>query len=241
MEKYIHRENLALLRKRLAESHVNKRPRLPPSSLCRSIAWLAYRRRDPTPTNTMPAASNGVLAGNAGWGCECPHHGYLFFAWGQTGGIRSRLALFARPAPPACGLDRLTPARQGLAMQVRQEVSRRMQAFLRRKSMTRTSDFRRGIPGRFYPMNSDEGASAWQRKRNGRGLVRPTTTDRSAASPSIPAFGGLPKPSADSLRARRISLRPPPMTMNYGGDSNVGNGCPKLGWVFLNRLRVHPV
>ena len=113
-------------------------------------------------------------------------------------------------------------------MQVRQEVSRRMQAFLRCKSMLRISDFRRAFPRCFHPMDPDEGASAWQRKRNGRGLVRPTTMDRSAASPSIPAFGGLPKPSADSLRARRVSLRSLPMTMNHGGDSNVGNGFPKF-------------
>jgi hypothetical protein len=42
--------------------------------------------------------------------------------WGQTGAIPSRLALFARPAPPAHGLDRMSPARQGLAMQVRSIV-----------------------------------------------------------------------------------------------------------------------
>ena len=39
--------------------------------------------------------------------------------------------------------------------------------------------------------------------RNGRGLVRPATTDRTAASPSILAFGGLLKPSAD----QRITIR----------------------------------
>jgi hypothetical protein len=44
-----------------------------------------------------------------------------------------------------------------------------------------------------------------------KGLVRPTTTDCSAASPLITAFGGLPKPLADSLLVRRISLRPPPI------------------------------
>jgi hypothetical protein len=33
-------------------SYVNKRPRLTPPSLGGSIAWLADRRRDPTPTNT---------------------------------------------------------------------------------------------------------------------------------------------------------------------------------------------
>jgi hypothetical protein len=50
-----------------------------------------------------------------------------------------------------------------------------------------------------------------------------------AASPLIPAFGGLPKPLADNLLVRRVSLRPPPMTMNDGDDSHVGNGFPKAG------------
>jgi hypothetical protein len=136
------------------------------------------------------------------------------------------------PAPPACGLDRLAPARQGLAKQVRQEVSRRMQAFLRRKSMTRISDFSHGILGCFHPMDPDEGASVWQRKRNRRAPVRPTTTDRTAASLSIPAFCGLQKPSADSLLARRVSLRSPPMTINPADDSNVGNVLPKTGLGF---------
>jgi len=112
-------------------------------------------------------------------------------------------------------------------------VPRRMQAFLRRKSMTRIFDFRHLIPRCFHPMDPDEGASAWQRKRNGRGLVRPTTTDRTAASRSIPAFGGLPKPSADSLLARRVGLRPPPMTTNHGDDRNVGNRFPKTGLGFF--------
>jgi hypothetical protein len=44
--------------------------------------------------------------------------------WGQTGAIPSRLALFARPAPPAHGLDRMAPTRQGLARQVRFGVTR---------------------------------------------------------------------------------------------------------------------
>jgi len=65
-----------------------------------------------------------------------------------------------------------------------------------------------------------------------KGLVRPTTTDCPAASPSIPAFGGLPKPLVDSLLVRRVSLRSPPMTMNDGDDSHVGNGFPKLGLLF---------
>jgi hypothetical protein len=44
--------------------------------------------------------------------------------WGQTGAIPSRLALFARPAPPAHGLDGISPVRQGLAMLVRLGVTR---------------------------------------------------------------------------------------------------------------------
>jgi hypothetical protein len=40
---------------------VNKRPRLTPSSLCRSIAWLADRRRNPTPINS-DGWSNGKAA-----------------------------------------------------------------------------------------------------------------------------------------------------------------------------------
>jgi hypothetical protein len=109
---------------------------------------------------------------------------------GQTGAIPSRLALFARPAPPAHGLDGMSPVRQGLPMLVRLGVTRfaayhcqlqrrairRSQAFLRRKSMMRISDFRRGFPRCFHPMDPDEGASAWQRKRNGRDLVLLTTT-----------------------------------------------------------------
>ncbi len=168
------------------------------------------------------------------------------WTWGQTGAIPSRLARIARPRFAACGLDGMSPARQGLAMLVslgvtrsrritansREGVIRRSQAFLRRKSMTGISDFRRGFPCCFHPMDPGEGASAWQRKRNGRGLVRPTTTDRTTASPSIPAFGGLPRPSADSLLARRASPRPPPMTTNRGDDSNVGNGFSKIGLGF---------
>lgn len=159
----------------------------------------------------------------------------------------------ARPAPSPQGLRysrarlrRLTalmsPARQGLAMQVRlgvtrfaayhchsrEEVIRRLQAFLRRKSMMRISDFRRGFPRCFHPMDPDEGASAWQRKRNGRDLVRPTTTDRLTGCLSILESCGLRKPSADSLLAHRPRLRPLPMTTNRGNDS-VRNGFPKTG------------
>jgi hypothetical protein len=82
--------------------------------------------------------------------------------WGRTGASPSRLALFARPAPPACGLDRLPPARQGLAKRVShissrvdpealplagnvlyefllEGINRRVQAFPRRMSMTRVA------------------------------------------------------------------------------------------------------
>ena len=52
-----------------------------------------------------------------------PNIGTCLSPWGLTGASPSRLALFARPAPPACGLDRLAPARQGLAKQVRQKCS----------------------------------------------------------------------------------------------------------------------
>jgi len=44
--------------------------------------------------------------------------------WSRIGANPSRLALFARPAPPAHGLDRMAPARQGLAMLVRLGVTR---------------------------------------------------------------------------------------------------------------------
>ena len=55
----------------------------------------------------MPAGSNGALAGNVGWGCECPQHRYLLVAMlrrrlrarglaSQRGWHQSRLA-----KPPA--------------------------------------------------------------------------------------------------------------------------------------------
>jgi hypothetical protein len=50
-------------------------------------------------------------------------------------------------------------------------MSRRLQAFLRRKSMSGISDFRCGFPRCFHPTDPDEGASAWQRKRNGKIVV----------------------------------------------------------------------
>jgi hypothetical protein len=59
--------------------------------------------------------------------------------------------------------------------------------------MTGISDFRCGAPRCFHPMDSCEGASAWQRmrKRNGRDLVRPTSTDRLTACRSILESCGL--------------------------------------------------
>jgi len=108
----------------------------------------------------MPAASNGLSAGNGGRGCDGDLRPHLLVAMGPDRRQPVKARAVRAPGSAGCGLDRLAPARQGLAMQVRQEVSRRMQAFLRRKSMTRISDFRRGIPGCFHPMDPDEGASA---------------------------------------------------------------------------------
>ena len=144
----------------------------------------------------------------------------------------------------AWGLDWIAPAWPGLAMQVRlgsrvsrhvtadprEGVDRRMQAFIRRKSMMRISDFRLGLPRCFHPMDPGDGASAWQRKKNGSGLVRPTTMDRTAASPSIPVFGGSLKPSAGSLLVHRPSFPPLPMTTNRGNDSVIRTGLPETGF-----------
>ena len=137
--------------------------------------------------------------------------------------------------------DAVQRASRRITANSREGAIRRSQAFLRRKSMMRISDFRRGFPRCFYPMDPDEGASAWQRKRNGRDLVRPTTTDRLTAYLSILESCGLLKPSVDSLLAHRPSLWPLPMTTNRGDDSNVGNGSPKLGLAFLNQRHSHPV
>ena len=180
----------------------------------------------------MPAASNGVLAGNWGWGYECPQHGYLLVDMGPD---RRHPVKAGASRAPASRLTALTGCRRpGKARHAGKGGSVSPHASISTPQVDDSSfDFRRGFPRCFHPMDPDEGASAWRRKTNRMGLVRPTTTDRTAASPSIPAFGGLQKPSADSLRARRVSLRPPPMTMNHGGDSNVGSRCPKLGWGFL--------
>src|SRR4030088_1365480 len=97
--------------------------------------------------------------------------------------------------------------------------------------MTGISDFRCGAPRCFHPMDPCEGASAWQRmrKRNGRDLVRPTTTDRLTACHSILESCGLLKASGDSLLAHGPSLGPLPTTTNRGNDRVVRNGFPKTG------------
>jgi|HubBroStandDraft_4_1064222.scaffolds.fasta_scaffold291846_1 hypothetical protein len=73
----------------------------------------------------------GANAKTGGWGYEC-HQAAISVSniitclspWRRTGASPSRLALCARAAPPACGLDRMSPARQGLAMLVRLGVTR---------------------------------------------------------------------------------------------------------------------
>ena len=116
-----------------------------------------------------------------------------------------------------------------VALPIPEKVIRRSQAFLRRKSMMRTSDFRCGSPRCFHPMDPDERASAWQKKRNGRDLVPPTTTDRLTACLSIFESCGLLRPSVDSLLAHRSSFWPLPMTTNRGNDRVVRNDFPKTG------------
>jgi len=76
-----------------------------------------------------------------------------------------------------------------------------------------------------------------KRKRNGRDLVRPTTTDRLTAYLSILESCGLLKPSVDSLLAHRPSLRPQPMTTNRGNDSRF----PKTGLGLSEAATFHPV
>ncbi len=110
--------------------------------------------------------------------------------------------------------------------------NRRQQAFLRHKTAARFSNFRSALPRCFHPMDPDEGASEWQRTRNGRGFVRPTMMDRASASRSTRAFCGLQKLSADSLLARRPSLRPPPMTTNHSHGRYVGDRFPKTVFDF---------
>src|ERR1700738_785461 len=127
----------------------------------------------------MLVASNGTSAGNGGWGYECPQCRHLLVDMGPS-------PQGSRYSPrPAHGLDRMSLARQGLAMLVRLGVTRfaayycqlqrrgnpPLASILRRKSVTGISDFRRGFPRCFHPMDPDE-ASAWQGKRNSGDLVR---------------------------------------------------------------------
>src|SRR5258708_40095137 len=72
----------------------------------------------------MLAAANGISAGNGGWGYECPQCRALLVAMGPDPRHPPRLARIARPGFAACGLDRMSPARQGLAMLVRLGVTR---------------------------------------------------------------------------------------------------------------------
>jgi hypothetical protein len=48
---------------------VNKPPRLPPPSLDRSKAWLANRRRDPTPINSPGHPCSQAARPRRGWAC----------------------------------------------------------------------------------------------------------------------------------------------------------------------------
>src|SRR6266702_3284958 len=67
----------------------------------------------------MTAASNGAWAESAGWGCESKSKPCLLGAK-QAGPAPSRQGWrVPRHRFAACGLDRLSPARQGLAKQVR--------------------------------------------------------------------------------------------------------------------------
>ena len=46
----------------------------------------------------MLVASNGVSAGNGGWGCECPQRRDLLVAMGQTGAILVKAVASRAPA-----------------------------------------------------------------------------------------------------------------------------------------------
>ena len=72
----------------------------------------------------MPVASNGVSAGNGGWGYECPQRRYLLVDMGPDRRHPVKAGAVRAPRFAACGLDRMSPARQGLAMQVRLGVTR---------------------------------------------------------------------------------------------------------------------
>ena len=69
-------------------------------------------------------ASNGVSAGNGGWGYECPQCRCLLVDMGPDRRHPLKAGAVQRPRFAACGLDRMSPARQGLAMLVRLGVTR---------------------------------------------------------------------------------------------------------------------
>src|SRR5258707_11574208 len=72
--------------------------------------------------------------------------------------------------------------------------SRRSQVYLRPATTIRLSDFRSALPHCFLVDGPDDGASEWQRKRKGKGFVRPMTTDWVPMSRSTREFCGLQKP-----------------------------------------------
>lgn len=170
---------------------------------------------------------------------------------GRTCAIQSRLAL-SRPRFAACGLDRMTPARLGLAKQLRlsgkrnasktensgrgiallanagtletfcrlatDRQNRRQQVFLRCGTTVRPCDFRSVLTRCLSSDGPDERASESWWKRKAKGLARPMTTECAPECRLTPAFCGLPKPSAGSSLARRVSRRPRPTITNRGHD-----------------------
>jgi hypothetical protein len=74
-------DTLDLLDKALLRDTANKRPRLTPPSLGRSIAWLADRRRDPTPINTSTLHGRPVVPYGS-------RNGRCFEAYGVPGNER---------------------------------------------------------------------------------------------------------------------------------------------------------
>ncbi len=91
----------------------------------------------------IAAASNGASAGNGGCGYEGDLWPYLFVAMGPDRCHPVKARAVRAPASRLAALTGCAGSASG------RHATRRLQAFLRRKSMTRTSDFRRGIPGCF--------------------------------------------------------------------------------------------
>ena len=69
----------------------------------------------------MRVASNGISAGNGGWGYECPQCRYLLVAMGPDRGHPVKAVASRAPASRLIGLDGMSPARQGLGKQVRSD------------------------------------------------------------------------------------------------------------------------